>query len=192
MTTYAEKFIKANGQPCKLLRDPEVNTYANIRRATRAIRDYGAREANWEATMIRSLDIKSGEMMEIDGEKYIIQTVSYDHASGESGVFIVKTNAEVDIKKSTEQVDDNNNIIKKWGTLASDVPVYAGVVTAELRHRDPGLLENTRYVFHIAKSYGVEMFDRIIYNGDPYRVDAVDEVGMDGVSRLQLSLDRRA
>lgn len=60
-----------------------------------------------------------------------------------------------------------------------------------MRQEDPGLLDGTKYTFQVPKSLGVKDLDRISYNGKPYEVVSIDDVGLEGVYRIQLAVDTR-
>ena len=191
-TTYTAKFLKSAGQPCIILRTVPYETKISMRRSTRAIRDYGARESHFEVTALREASIRSGELIETYGDRYLVQTAMHDHATGEAMLFMVKTNAKVNLYRLTEGTDENRNIVRTWPPIAEEVDAYGEIATAELRNRDPGLLETTRYTFQLSTDHDIRMFDRVEFSGESYRVDAVNDIGMAGVARIQVSLDRRA
>ena len=86
-------------------------------------------------------------------------------------------------------------LFKEWERMLTligiNIPSYGEVVTSRLRQEEPGLLEGTIYIFQVPKSLGVIELDRIEYGGKNYQVASVDDIGLDGVSRVQLSKDLR-
>jgi hypothetical protein len=42
-----------------------------------------------------------------------------------------------------------------------------------------------------AKTLGIQLMDRIVFNGINYQVESVDDISMTGVVRLQLGVDSR-
>ena len=97
-------------------------------------------------------------------------------------------------KRFVDDVDDDFNPIQEWKDVDPNrinIPSYGEVVTSRLRQEEPGLLEGTIYIFQVPKSLGVIELDRIEYGGKNYQVASVDDIGLDGVSRVQLSKDLR-
>ena len=191
---YAARYLNAVGQTCTILRNPVDASKVSMKRSTSAIRDFGAREAHWEGLILASAELVSGNVFEVDGIKYLVQSVVFDPASGETAWYAVKTNALLIHQRHTKTADADYNLVGEWETIHAEVPAYGEMVTAELRQMDPGLLETTRYYFQVPNYEGgdrVAMMDRIIFDGNNYKVDAMNDVGMPGVFRVQLSQDVR-
>jgi hypothetical protein len=192
--SYAGNNLRARGQSCTILRDPAINTKVSIKRSTKSSHDLGSREAYWEGLILSDVALLSGEILQIDGSKYLVQSTNPDPASGETALFIAKCNAVIQHKRYVEDVDDNGNLIQEWQTLHSDVPCYGEIITYRLRQEDPGLLDSTKYTFQVPKALGVVLLDRFVYGNGPdnkYQVSSIDEIGMSGVSRIQLESDTR-
>lgn len=190
--SYAEKFLKSKGQDCTINRSTPLETKVSIKRSTNASRDLGAREGYWEGLILYDASLVSGEIITIRDNKYLVQTVNYDPASLECAFFAAKCNALVQHKRYTETVDENNNLIKQWPTINSDVSCFGEVVTYRLRQEDPGLLDSTKYTFQVPKSLGVKELDRFVYDNNNYQVESIDDIGLSGVARVQLATDTRA
>ena len=188
---YATKFLKSKGVKAIISRTIPVETRVSLMRSTRAIREYGAREAHWEGLILKEHNLQSGELVIIGDSKYIAQAISLDEAIGELSWYAVRVNAELKHQKLEDSLDDDFNIVRKWETINEDLPAYGEIVTAQMRIRDPGLLQHTRYIFQVQKMSGIEMLDRIVFEGNNYRVDAINNIGLEGVVRIQLSEDSR-
>jgi hypothetical protein len=192
--SYAEKFLKSKGQECTINRTPAATSKVSIKRSTRSSRDLGSREAYWEGLILADALLQSGEVLNIDADKYLVQSVNSDPASTEHAFFAAKCNAVLQHKREADGVDENNNPVKVWNDVNPSVPnidAYGEIVTYQLRQFDPGLMEQTRYIFQVPKSIGALELDRIIYNGDNYQVVSIDDIGMRGVDRIQLAVDLR-
>lgn len=189
--SYAGKFLKAKGQDCTINRAIPVNTKVSIKRSTRASRDLGAREAYWEGLILLESSIKSGEILIIGTDKYLVQSANYDLASGELVFFAAKCNAVLQHQRYEEDVDENGNVVHGWKTKNADVSCYGEIITYRLRQEDPGLLDGTKYTFQAPKSLGIVMLDRFVYDGNNYQVASIDGIGMSGVVRVQLQEDNR-
>lgn len=192
--SYAEKFLKSRGQDCIIERTIPVNSKVSIKRSTKASRDLGIREGYWEGLILYDAGLKSGDILSIRDIKYLVQTVDYDPASMECALFAAKCNAILKHKRYVEDLDENNNIIQEWQDVNPDfinIPSYGEIITYRLRQEDPGLLDSTKYTFQVPKSLGVVLLDRFVFNDDPYQVDSIDDVGMAGVARIQVSQDTR-
>lgn len=192
--SYAGKFLKSKGQTCSINRTPPATSKVSIKRSTRASRDVGMREAYWEGLIMADAALQSGEILTIDSDKYLVQSVNTDYASAEHAFFSAKCNAVLQHKRETETLDENNNPVKAWVDVDPTKPnidAYGEIVTYQLRQFDPGLLEQTRYIFQVPKSLGVMELDRIVYNGNNYQVVSIDDVALKGVVRIQLAVDLR-
>jgi hypothetical protein len=189
--SYAGKFLKSKGQDCTIKRTPTVTTKVSIKRSTRSSRDLGSREAYWEGLILADALLQSGEVLTIDGENYLVQSVNYDPASVEHAFFAAKSNASLTHKREIETLDENNNPIKVWSIINADVPSYLEVVTYSLRQFDPGLLEQTRYLAQVPKSIGVVILDRLVLEDGNYQVVSINNAGLQGISILQLAIDLR-
>ena len=191
--SYAGKNLKARGQTCTINRTPVATSKVSIKRSTKSSRDLGSREAYWEGLILADALLQSGEVLTIGVDKYLVQSVNADPASGEHALFAAKSNASLTHKRETETLDENNNPIKVWATIYGDgeVIAYGEIVTYQLRQFDPGLLEQTRYIFQVPKSIGALELDRIVYNGDNYQVVSIDDVALKGIDRIQLAVDLR-
>lgn len=192
---YAARYLNAVGQDCTVARNPDECSKVSMKRSTSAIRDFGARESHWEGLILSSAGLISGDIFTVDGIKYLVQSAVADPASGETYWHAVKTNATLVHKRLEEKADKDYNLIRSWKTINTDVPAFGEIITAELRQQDTGLLKDTRYYFQVPKYEGVSMIsemDCIVFVGNNYRVDAVNDIGMPGVVRIQLSQDVRA
>ena len=189
---YAAKYLQAYGQPCAILRTPAVQSYVSLKRASRGATNQGMREAYWEGLILAASSLVSGEVFQIGSDKYLALSAGTDPATSELSILVAKTNAALTHQRYTETVDQYGNIVQTWTTLNADVPAFGIAVTAALRQQDPGLLESTKFTFQLAKSLGVQVMDRIVYSGTNYQVDAVDDIALPGIVRIQLSTDTRA
>lgn len=162
-----------------------------MRRSTRSSRDLGVREGYWEGLILKVSNLTSGEFVSVLDNVFLAQSTNYDPQSREIAFFMAKCNSVIQHKRFSEDIDDDGNLIQEWETLNSDVNSYSEAVTYKLRQEDPGLLENTKYTFQVPKSMGVSLLDRFIFNGKNFKVDSLDDVGMDGVIRAQVSDDVR-
>lgn len=192
--SYAEKFLKSKGQDCIINRPAPTNTKVSIKRSTKASRDLGIREGYWEGLVLFDASLQSGETITIGNDKYLVQSVNYDPASNECAFFAAKCNAVIQHKRYVEELDEYNNVIKEWQDVNLsniNIDCYGEIVTYRLRQEDPGLLDSTKYTFQVPKSLGVEFLDRFVFNNKKYQVNSIDDIGMSGVARVQVSDDTR-
>lgn len=205
MSSYATKYLKAKGQDCQIPRpivgvadglgetyDPDYKypTKISLKRATKAIRIYGAREAHWEGLILSDSNLISGEIFEANNMTFLVQSVNNDPATGELAWFAVTVNAILGHWRFEKEYDENFNLIEEW-VEKGDVHSYGEIITAELRQRDPGLLEGARYVFQCPKDADIQLLDRVVFDGEHYMVEAVDPVAMPGIVRIQAGIDTR-
>ncbi len=191
MSSYANKFIRSRGEDAIIKRNPEVNTKVSIKRSTRAARDLGIREAYWEGLIPRLSNVLSGEYILVRDNTYLVQSANNDPASLERAFFATKCNCIIHHKQQEETVDEDYNVVVNWKDKNTNVSSYCEIITYRLRQEDPGLLESTKYTFQVPKSLEVKLLDRFVYNGENYQVDSIDDTGMSGVVRCQVSIDVR-
>lgn len=188
--TYASKFLKSRGQDCIVERTVPINTKVSIRRSTKASRDLGIREGYWEGLILADSNLRSGEIITIRDTKYLIQSTNYDPASMECAFFSAKCNATIQHKRYVEDVDENFNSIQEWKTINPDVACYGEIITSRMREVETGLEDNAVYIFQVPKSLGVALLDRFVYDKN-YQVVSIDDIGLEGVARVQLGMDNR-
>jgi len=192
LMSYAARYLQAHGQACIIKRTPEVQSYVSLKRSTRATRDVVLRDAYWEGLILAESLLASGEVIKVGSTQYIVQSVDGDPASGELAFFAAKVNASLTHQRYTETVDPNTgNIVQAWTTLNASLPAFGQAVTAALRQADPGLLETTRYLFFVPKTAGVQVMDRLVLSGENLQVNALDEIMLPGVARIQAGQDVR-
>jgi VIT1/CCC1 family predicted Fe2+/Mn2+ transporter len=98
------------------------------------------------------------------------------------------------------QIDFLKQCVSCWlARKRMGVKTFAQYVTARLRQEDPGLPPSTVYVLQLQSTVDVRkpqdqsliLPDRIVLNGQPYQVDAVDDVKYPNMIHVQLSEDLR-
>lgn len=189
--SYAKKFLNSKGMDCTIQRPTPFLTKVSIKRSTNSVYNVGVREAFFEGLIPLDSNLISGEVLTINNDKYIAQTVNYDVASKELEFYCAKCNTIVQHQRYKETVDENYNVVMAWETINSNIPAYGDVVTYRMIQQDPGLLEGTKYTLQIPKSLGVELLDRFVFNNEKYQVASIDSLGLDGVVRCQLQTDLR-
>lgn len=189
--SYISRFLHSKGQHCTILREPPVESRVSLRKATKSIRDLAARGSYVEGLILADSELSPGEVFTLRGEKYISQNVRYDPSSGELHLFATTANTSLALKRLTETIDNDGNIVKAWEMIDAGVPAFGEIITATLRQTDPGLLSNARYIFQVPESTGVQMDDRAIHNNAPYQIVSVDDLFAPGVVRLQAAVDLR-
>jgi len=166
-------------------------SYVSIRKATKSIRDLAARGSYVEGLILADSELAPGEVFVLRGEKYLVQNVRYDPASDELHFFATIANTTLQHKRLIEDVDEWGNMIKTWEILNADVPAFGEIITATMRQTDPGLLSNTRYLFQMPITVGIEEDDRVVHSNSPYKVVSVDDLMTPGIVRIQAAVDLR-
>lgn len=191
--TYAEKFLNSHGQTITIQRNPTVTTKASLKRSTKAVRDPGIRDSSWEGLVLPDSNLVSGEIFSVGTDKYLVQSANFDVASGAIAFFAAKVNSTLTPLRRTEELDDEYNLVVtwKWTPASTTIDAFGQVVTYALRQYDPGLLESSRYIFYLPSSYGVEVLDRLVLNGENLMVNAIDPLMLEGVVRVQAGTDTR-
>lgn len=176
---------------CIINRITPFYTKVSIKRSTNSVYNVGVREAFFQGLIPSESDLISGEVLSINNDKYLVQTVNYEPMSKELEFYCAKCNVVVQHMRYEEDVDENFNIILNWETINPDVPSYGDVVTYRMIQQDPGLVEGTKYTLQVPTSLGVELLDRFVFNDEKYQVVSIDDIGLQGVSRIQLGADLR-
>lgn len=187
-----KRHLLRRGIDCIIQRDPPQVTKISMRIITRASRDESGRESYCEGVVLADSNLQSGEVIEIEGARYLVQSVNADPTFGELVFFAAKVNASLTHQRYQETVDpETGNIVQEWVTLNASLPVFGQAVTAALRQVDPGLLETTKYIFFVSKTAGVQLMDRVVFDGKNLHVNAVDDIMLPGVARIQAGQDVR-
>lgn len=191
--TYADKYLNAHGQTATIQRTPTVTTQISLKRSTKAVRDPGIRDSSWEGLALPDSNLVSGEIFSVGTDKYLVQSANLDVASGAIAFFAVKVNSTLTPLRRAEKLDDENNFVItwKWDTKDTTIDAFGQVVTYALRQYDPGLLESSRYIFYLPASYGVQVLDRLVLDGENFMVNAIDPLMLEGVVRIQAGTDTR-
>lgn len=114
---------------------------------------------------------------------------------------MVKTNMLVKVQRYKQAYDGNDNPIgdPEFLEIETDVHAFVRYVTGQLRQEDPGLLPTSTHLVRMQNTVGVlrpndpalSKPDRIVLNGRPYQVDAIDDIQFPGLYQIQLSEDMR-
>lgn len=190
---YAGRYLRKYGKQVTVNREDPVTAYVSLKRSTKAIYSPAARDSMFDGLIEASSGLVSGETFSIGSDVFLTQTADEDPASKEIIIFVVKTNTVVSILRQEETADENFNILKEWKTLKTGIPCYMEVITRTLRQYDAGLLDNAIYTMQISKLMNIKEMDRIKVEGDnkSYKVESIDNCGLGGVLRIQLSKDTR-
>lgn len=202
--SYASKFLASRGQDAFVERQrsltiPGLAVFyphfkVSMKRTTKATRDPGVRDAAWEGLAGEESALAGGEIMTVGLDKYLVQSVNTDVASGELSFFAVKTNAVLTPQRITASMDADNNIVETWSWSPSGTTVdaFGQVITYSLRQYDPGLLESSRYIFYLPADIGLQVMDRVVLASENLMVNAIDPLMLEGIVRIQAGSDTRA
>jgi hypothetical protein len=188
--SYAKRFLRSKGQEATVLGN---TTYVSMKRSTNSTRDPGIRDAAWQGLAEADSNLSGGQVMTVGLDKYLIQSVNADAASGELAFFALKTNAVITPQRVTPSVDADNNILEVWSWTPSSMVIdaYGQVITNELRQYDTGLLDSSRFIFFVPASAELQTLDRLIVNGENLMVNDIDPLMLNGVARIQAAPDKR-
>lgn len=197
---YATRFLKRRGQPCEITtRIPSEVSKCIIAPASRSGFRVAERDNYIDGLILAEANLSPGEVVAVSafisgyaGQKEILVFgIDPDPVSGQLKFMGAKVNAPLDWKQQTPSTDADNNVIMVWGTVSADVPAFGQLVTAQLRQEDPGLLPETRYLFFLPSTYGIQRMDRVIFSAVSCQVDDIDSVILEGILRIQCSDDQR-
>lgn len=190
--SYMKAFLRDKGDLITIQRTPTVQFYASLKRSTRATYSLPSREHYFEGLCESESNLQGGEYFSSGSETFMVQTADPDRESGELAIFVVRTNAVIDIQRKSGSVNNNTgNITDTWPPSITSLPAYAEIATRSLKQMDEGLLDQAIYTFYVPSSKDIQKMDRVIYESEKYKVDSIDPTGMRGIVRLQVSPDFR-
>jgi len=187
--SYSSSFIKKNGQQCTIKRTPEATSYISMTMATRGYSDN--RDLYREGLILADSNLSGGEIFAVSLVNFLTRSVYPDPQSGELAFLASKVNATLVHKRYTETTDGFGNVTQAWPTITASVFSTAQVVSAALRQQDPGLLPSTKWVFFVPSSVSIQILDRLQFGDTKCHVDAIDDLRLSGILRIQCSDDLR-
>lgn len=187
---YTDRFIRRKGDACTITsRTPAVASTCIVAPATKGGWRIADRHDYWDGMIPVSAGLGAGEVISVSDKEILVMTTAAN--SGVTFFMGTRTNADLDWQHPTPSTDVNYNVITTWPTVSASVPTFGQLVTAQLRQEDPGLLQTTKYLFLIPSTYKIPVMDRVIFNSVSCQVDALDDIILDGILRLQCSVDTR-
>lgn len=190
---YSERFIKRNGQACTVTsRSPTIASKCIISPSTKGGWRISDRTDYWDGKIPPDINLTPGETVSVGNKELIVMSTNLE--SGVTMFMGIRSNASLNWQQQTPSVDPDYNVIMVWNTVSADVPAYGQLITAQLRQTDPGLLPNAKYLFFVPSPYNIGQMDRVIMSGQntvSCQVDALDNIILDGIIRLQCSEDTR-
>lgn len=194
---YSTRFLKRHGEDCTIItRDPVVTSKCIVSPSSKSGFRITDRHHYLDGLMLPDANLVPGEVVSVSGKEILVFSADNDPVSGQTKFMGAKTNIRVEWQRQEEVIDDDYNVTKQWVTVSADIPAFGQVVTAYLRQEDPGLLENTKWLFHVPDIYDIKQMERVVFDTGhgavSCQVDHIDGLILDGVIRLQCSDDTRA
>lgn len=181
--------------PCKV--EGAVDTVI-LSRDTRATTVIG-KEYLYNGVFAPTSPVKAGDIVDTE-DSFLVQTMR-PTTEQDKYCSLIKTNVSVEIQRYGQKYDRKDNPIggPSFNAVQLNVKGFAQYVTASLRQHEAGLLPTTVYILQLQTSVDVKdpqdqaliSPDRIVMNGKPYQVDAVDRRKYPNLLHLQLSEDTR-
>lgn len=168
-----------------------------LSRDTRATTIIG-KEYTYNGVFAPTSAVENGSSVEAAGT-FFVQTLRLT-TDQDKYCSLIKTNAVIEVQRYTRQFDANYNPSSTvFVPVEEDIKAFTQYITIQLRQDDPGLLPTTIYVLQLQTSVDVrrpqdlelQSPDRIILDGRPYQVDAVDRIKYPNLLHVQLSEDLR-
>lgn len=193
---YSARFLKRRGQPCIITtRQPPAESKCIVAPSSKSGFRITERHNYMDGLILADSNLVPGETVSVFGEEILVFSSDTDPVSGQIKFMGAKVNVHLEWQRETTSVDKDYNVITVWESVSADIPAFGQVVTAYLRQEDPGLLENTKWLFHIPDIYDVKVMDRVVFDAGygtvSCQVDHIDSLILEGVIRLQCSDDKR-
>jgi hypothetical protein len=186
---YITGFIKRYGQPCTILRSPQVNSWVSMIALTN--RGWDNSDMYREGLILADSGLSGGELFTVGNDCFLARSVVLDQQSEELSFKASRINADLVHLRSLVSSDSFGNITQTWQTVNALVRASAQMVSAAMLEKEPGLLPNTKWVFVMPSSAGVQVGDRLCLDSTLCQVDAIDSLRLPGVLWVQCSDDQR-
>lgn len=180
--------------PCTVNGESDIVILSRDSKATTII----GKEYMYNGLFSPKSPVKQGDVVRND-DCFLVQTMRLT-TEKDKYCSLIKTNAVIEVQRYQRQYDSNYNPIgdAEFVPVAAGVVCFAQYVTAQLRQQEPGLLPNTVFVLQMQTNVDVKkpedtstaVPDRIIMDGNTYRVDVVDRIKYPNLLHVQLSEDR--
>lgn len=193
---YGTRFLKRRGQDCSITtRMPAATSKCIIAPSSKSGFRITERHNFWDGIILDDSNLVAGEVVNVSGKDILVFSADSDPVSGQIKFMGAQKNLDIDWYRPTPSVDANYNVMTTWPAISIDIPCFGQTVTAYLRQEDPGLLENTKWLFHVPNIYDFKVMDRVVFDAGQgavsCQVDHVDSLILDGIIRLQCSDDKR-
>ncbi|MGG6309790.1 hypothetical protein [Paenibacillus macerans] len=187
--------FKHRHTPCIVGGDPEAVVLSRETKATTII----GKEYIYNGLFAPTSVVSTGLAVEVEDTLYLTQTMRLT-TDRDKYCSLLKTNVTAEIQRYTQEYDSNDN--PKGNPEFSQVQVvrgFAQFVSAQLRLEDPGLLPTTTYILILQTTVDIRRPedkylispDRVLLNGRPHQVDAIDDLKYPNLFHVQLSEDMR-
>jgi hypothetical protein len=141
---------------------------------------------------------QGGSLLEAEGNTFIIQTLRLT-TDKDRYCSAVKCNVQAEVQRLSRAYDENDNETgdPQFLPVQSNVIGFAQAVNAHMRQEELGILATTTHILYIQsivdvkKPQEAKFPDRIVMNGLPYQVDAIDDLKLPNQYVVQLSEDVR-
>ncbi|MCU6798001.1 hypothetical protein OB236_38340 [Paenibacillus sp. WQ 127069] len=180
--------------PCTVDGTPDTVILSRDSKST----SFVTKEYLYNATFAPTSTAQGGSLLEVEGNTLIIQTMR-PTTEKDRYCSAVKCNVQVEVQRYKQGYDGNDNEIGDSGfpAVQSDVFGFAQAVNARMRQEDLGILATTTHILYIQsivdvkKPQEAKQPDRIVMNGLPYQVGAIDDLKLPNQYVIQLSEDVR-
>lgn len=187
--------FKHRHTPCTVGGEPEAVVLSRETKATTII----GKEYLYNGLFSPNSLVSQGLFVEADGALYLTQTMRLT-TDRDKYCSLLKTNVTAEIQRYTQEYDSNDNPKGNPEFVQiQEARGFAQFVSAQLRLDDPGLLPTTTYILILQTTVDVrrpqdkslQSPDRVLLNGRPYQVDAIDDIKYPNLLYVQLSEDMR-
>lgn len=190
---YSTRFLQRRGQDCTVAtRDPPEESKCQIAPSSKSGFRVTDRHNFWEGIILSGTGLVAGDVVNVGSTDFLVFSVYNDPVAGVDKFMGAQRNLDIGWFRQTASTDANYNVITTWATVSADIPCFGQTVTAFLRQDDPGLLEDTKWLFHVPNVYNIQKMDRVVFGVVSCQVDYIDTLILDGIIRLQCSDDKRA
>lgn len=173
-----------------------MESFTSYRRSTSNAANPTLRAGLIEGIITPDTNLQSGDVIAVANIHVIVQAASPLHGFrqgfGQINWYGAIVNAIGELQRYTEEALPGGKIKTGWQTMKDQVYAFIEERPSSLEMEDEAGLRDVSFrVAQIPTWYGIERMDRLVFHGEPFRVDSIDPFSMQGVSRMFLTEDTR-
>jgi hypothetical protein len=104
---------------------------------------------------------------------------------------LLMINATCEIKRLSGAAGEMGGTTQTFISQKTGIRCHLREVNASLKSENPGFSETVSFILYIQSTESPVILDRIVIDSVNYQVDRIDNITIDGIYKIDLSLDKR-